>query len=75
MEGREAKHVFIARYSKNTIFQTRWEQVFRHEFISLIWLREKGYITKTGSKKESYVPERAATPDFCDCGFIYFLFI
>ena len=36
MEGREAKHVFIARYSKNTIFQTRWEQVLRHEFISLI---------------------------------------
>ena len=34
MEGREAKHISIARYSHNTCFQKRWEQVFRHEYIS-----------------------------------------
>ena len=43
MEGREAKHISIARYSRNTCYQNRWEQVFRHEYISLLWLRERGY--------------------------------
>ena len=38
MEGREAKHVFVARYSKNTNFVSRWLQIFHHELVSLIWL-------------------------------------
>ena len=41
MEGREAKHIAISRYSKNTSYRLRWTQIFRHEFISLIWLRER----------------------------------
>ena len=41
MEGREAKHIAISRYSKNTSYKLRWAQIFRHEFISLIWLRER----------------------------------
>ena len=32
MVGREAKHVFIAKYSKNTNFVSRWEQIFQHQF-------------------------------------------
>lgn len=43
MEGREAKHVFISKYSQNTMFHSRWEQIFLHEFVSLLWLRERGY--------------------------------
>jgi hypothetical protein len=43
MEGREAKHVSIARYSTNSVFHSRWEQIFLHEFVSLLWLRERGY--------------------------------
>ena len=39
----EGKHISIARYSHNTCFQKRWEQVFRHEYISLLWLGERGY--------------------------------
>ena len=38
MEGREAKHISIAKYAANTIHACRWEQVFHHEYISLIWL-------------------------------------
>lgn len=43
MEGREAKHVFISKYSQNTMFHSRWQQIFLHEFVSLVWLRAKGY--------------------------------
>jgi hypothetical protein len=43
MEDREAKHISISRYSKNTDFKARWEKIFQHEYVSLVWLREKGY--------------------------------
>lgn len=49
MEGREAKHISISRYCNNTNYQTRWEQVFMHEYVSLIWLRERGYNNTTES--------------------------
>ena len=73
MEGREAKHISIARYSKNTSYKSRWEQIFLHEFVSLFLLRERGYnITKPASAKTScsrYIPKRAlAYSDYCSCG-------
>lgn len=73
MEGREAKHIAIARYCKNTAYLHRWEQVFRHEYVSLIWLREKGYnITNNASlnsRKLSYLPKRVKDSDeYCKCG-------
>ena len=43
VEGREVKHISIARYPSHTHYQTRWEQIFLHEYVSLPWLREKGY--------------------------------
>ena len=47
----------------------RWKQVFRHEFISLIWLREKGYnLTSASSNKETYIPKRAFQSGHCYCG-------
>ena len=42
MEGREAKHLSVSRYAQNSTYFNRWHSVFRHEFISLIWLRERG---------------------------------
>lgn len=36
MEGREAKHIFIRKYSVNTLQSQRWDHIFRHEYISLI---------------------------------------
>ena len=71
MEGREAKHIAISRYSHNTAYLHRWEQIFRHEYISLIWLREKGYNTNVNvsCSKLRYIPKRVAdSQEFCNCG-------
>jgi hypothetical protein len=73
MEGREAKHVAIYKYAANTAYLYRWEQVFRHEYISLIWLRQQGYNAKikAPSATRSYIPKRVSSknPEFCYCGF------
>ena len=71
MEGREAKHVSIARYCRNTEFNSRWPQIFMHEHISLLWLRERGH-NQTGKVATSgltYEPKRTTKPEFCKCGF------
>lgn len=38
MEGREPKYVALQKLRVNTIYQKRWYEIFRHEFIMLIWL-------------------------------------
>ena len=71
MEGRESKHQSIARYSKNTIIHLRWQQIFRHEYVSLLWLRERGYNgdVPSSSRKLSYIPKRAFhDANYCYCG-------
>ena len=40
MEGREQKHHQITKYSKNTTYQNRWADIFCHEYMQLIYLRE-----------------------------------
>ena len=69
MQGREAKHQRLGGYAKNTTHQNKWQQIFRHEYISLVWLREQNPYTDTYSKtKFKYVPVRCNTDDFCNCG-------
>ena len=70
MEGREAKHIAISKYSKNTSYKCRWEQVFQHEYVSLIWLRERGFNWARPQKNTmSYIPKRTEnTSDYCYCG-------
>jgi hypothetical protein len=70
MEGREAKHIFISKYNVNTNYHSRWSQIFRHEFISLLWLRERRYnIVKNYSSSLGYIPKRVTSnPEFCYCG-------
>lgn len=72
MEGREAKHIFVRKYSVNTLYKDRWKQIFRHEFILLIWLRSRGYNLSTSSRNrlETYVPARVKKPDYCYCGMV-----
>ena len=44
MQGREAKHVKLAKYVKNTCNarkSLRLWNVFRHEFVCMVWLRER----------------------------------
>lgn len=69
MEGREAKLMSISRYSQNTNYAMRWQQIFHHEFLSLIWLRERGYnLCNYSPSKERYFPKRVALNNFCFCG-------
>ena len=78
MEGREAKHIAIAKNAANTAHKYRWEQVFRHEYISLVWLRAHGYTSNINSLPNtsdsanllSYIPKRVLNknPNFCTCG-------
>lgn len=71
MEGREAKHQAVARYATNSTYHNRWHSVFRHEFISLIWLRERGYnLTNSKSCNASYIPKRVSSDEYCYCGLL-----
>lgn len=70
MEGREAKHMAIRRYSQNTNHHARWMQIFQHEFVHLIWLRERGYGGEDISRsKQTYIPLRVTNGQACFCGF------
>ena len=71
MEGREAKHISIATYSRNTSYNNRWKQIFVHEYVSLIWLRERGFnVSTTKAKTQTYIPKHCLLNDkFCYCGF------
>ena len=70
VEEREAKHIAISRYSQNTNHGMRWQQIFRHEFLSLICrLRERGYhLDNYIPSKERYVPNRVTLINFFFCG-------
>lgn len=69
MEGREAKHVFIAKYSASTLYSFRWEQIFRHEYLTLVWLRQRGYnISNQQSGSRTYIPKGAGSSSMCYCG-------
>jgi len=45
MEGREAKHIALAKFTHNTLFTNRWVQVFKQKYIQYLWfvLRMNGY--------------------------------
>ena len=66
MEGREQKHQQIRKYSENTTVQQRWNYIFRHEFIQLVYLRENGF-DKLRYKKQNvkYVPD--LLDKHCEC--------
>ena len=78
MQGREAKHVKLAMYLKNTCNlkeKSRWPTVFRHEYVSLIWLKKMdpcsvSYKQGQGKRSESYIPKSVRENDgrFCQCG-------
>ena len=69
MQGREAKHQKLAELSKNTTYKKRWQQIFRHEYMSLIWLREQNPYNDSYCKTNfKYIPARCNTNSFCHCG-------
>lgn len=70
MEGREAKHIALQKLSANTTYQHRWAEIFRHEFIMLVWLPEQHHepCPYTPSK-DVYIPPRVFNDsNYCYCG-------
>lgn len=78
MQDREAKHVKLAKYVENTCNARKslqWRTVFRHEFVCMVWLREKdsysiAYRCEKRNISDSYIPKRVRNCDdrFCHCG-------
>ena len=78
LQGREAKHIRLAKYVDNTCNvrrHLRWPTVFRHEFVSLVLLRENDpfYTSPRQSKKdggESFIRKEVQKGDnlTCHCG-------
>ena len=78
MQGREAKHVKLAKYVENTCNarkRLRWWTVFRDAFVCIVWLREKdpysiAYLCEKRNISDSYIPKRVRDCDdtFCHCG-------
>ena len=65
MQGREAKHQRLAAYSKNTTMKNKWLQIFRHEYMTLIWLGEQNPFYDSYCKTLfQYVPSRCGTDNY-----------
>ena len=69
MEAHKAKHIAILQYAKNSTYSNRWQLIFCHKYISLIWLRERGYnLSNYTVSKEKYIPKTVGLDGFCECG-------
>ena len=80
MQGREAKHIKLAKYVQNTCNvrkNDRWWVVFKHEFVSIVCVRELDPLNitcrskkKTGKTVNSYIPNRVTKNPaiYCFCG-------
>lgn len=68
MEGREAKHIALKKLSENTIFQRQWPEIFKHEFVMLIWLPEQGFQLNTYKHNAVNIPARIfENSGYCYC--------
>ena len=62
MQGRESKHQQIASFAEFALVKNRWEKVFRHEYMSLIWLRKQTpHLDSYRKCKDKYSPDDAST--------------
>ena len=63
------RHQQLASYASCSLVKHRWEKVFRHEHVSLIWLRQQSPFQDTYKKcKDTYFPQQCSTPEYCFCG-------
>lgn len=70
MEGQKAKHISLPNFTKNTWFDNRWRQVFRHSTYNCFGCGKTGAMklcTNT-SGVYYYIPKRCFTDEFCHCG-------
>lgn len=71
MQGREAKHVQIARYAQHSNMQNRWPLVFRHDYVSKIWLPlNQPSLLEYHRTNKSLVPSRVEDNKYCHCSFL-----
>ena len=71
MQGREAKHVQIASYARNSLYKQRWSQVFRHDFISKLWLPiQQPSLLVFRQSNDTLIPTRVSKDPqhYCYCG-------
>lgn len=69
MQGREAKHQSIKAYASHSTYANRWQKVFQHEYMQLVWMRKENTFTDNYSKcKDTYIPEHVNEPGYCYCG-------
>ena len=71
MQGREAKHVQIASFARNSQYKQRWYQVFRHDHISKLWLPVKQpSLLAYHQSHDTLIPTRIRTDPkhYCYCG-------
>ena len=70
MQGREAKHVHLQKHAKHSLTTNRWQKVFKHEYVTTLYLREidaNAYMYK--HTKSSYIPPKANSATVCYCGY------
>ena len=68
MEGREAKHIALKKLTENTFFHRRWYEIFKHEFVMLVWLPEQEFDLSTYKHNGIYIPNRVfSDARFCYC--------
>ena len=72
MQGREAKHVHIATYSRHSHVRNRWLMIFRHDYNRNIWLPlQEPSLLVYHRKEKSVVPEGVDDSNlYCKCGFV-----
>ena len=69
MQGREAKHSVIAKFAAHGTLALRWKLIFRHEFISSLWLRKKNSRSVHFNNNHiNYLPEFIQNDTHCYCG-------
>ena len=70
MQGRKAKHTMIGAFARHSTLSLRWQLVFRHEYISCVWLRNMFPKSPTFSshKVVKYVPDFVYKDNYCYCG-------
>ena len=69
MQGREAKHIRIAQFSKHATLTARWTSVLKHDYITSVWLRKQEPSTVEYHKcKDIYEPKEINVHGFCCCG-------
>ena len=76
MEGRKVKHIALAKFTNNTQFSNRWVQVFKHEYMTLFWLRENGCdetVHKLDSRSFMTYPRDVPLPSFDTVGYLKIL--